>query len=207
MLQIDDLTYRHPKGDTLYHYTLDLDAGEVVAVMGRSGSGKSTLLDLIAGFLEPTDGALSLDGTSLLHKEISQRGVSILFQHHNLFEHLSVEQNIKLGAKEASKEQIAQMLDAVGLVGFAAKKASQLSGGEAQRVALARILLRKEPILLLDEPFSGLDTSTRQDLLALVSQMTQRYALHTIMVTHESTDAKAIANRTYIMQEGTLIPA
>jgi len=201
MLHIDNVTYRHKKETPLYHYTLCVSPASVVAVMGESGSGKSTLLDLIAGFLQPLSGSIILNGEEITHKRVDQRGVSILFQHHNLFEHLSVRQNLQLARKGVGDDEIAHILQEVGLEGYEQKSAASLSGGEAQRVALARILLRRAPVLLLDEPFSGLDTQTHQAMLALVARMTKEHNLHTVMVTHDALDASTIADVTYRMHD------
>ena len=205
MLHVDDLTYRYQSDEIPYCYHMEVKPGEIAAVMGSSGSGKSTLLDLIAGFLEPNSGSILLDGKHLEDLNVKARGVSILFQHHNLFEHLSVLKNIMLGSKDVSPTQVAEMLKEVGLDGYENRRALELSGGQQQRVALARVLLRKEPILLLDEPFSGLDKKTRMEILALLRKITTEHNLHTIMVTHDPEDAENIADIRYMMQNHTLI--
>ncbi len=214
MLKIDGLTYiyytksiPHP-----YHFSLEADRGEVIGILGESGSGKSTMLDLIAGFLEPDSGSILLDGEAILPLPIERRPVTILFQQHNLFEHLSVKKNILLGISPNGKStsqvetKITQILKEMGLANQIDKLPIVLSGGQQQRVALARALLRKKPILLLDEPFSGLDRKTRLEMLSLVQTITQREGLHTIMVTHETEDCELIADRVYKMKDGTLLP-
>jgi thiamine transport system ATP-binding protein len=204
MLHIDELTYRHKADSNLYRYTMQVDKGEIVAVMGSSGSGKSTLLDLVAGFLQPESGVIVHEGKHLEGLPVKERGVSILFQQHNLFEHLSVRKNIMLGRKGVSDEAILAMLEKVGLEGYEDRLASELSGGQQQRVALARILLREEPILLLDEPFTGLDDTSRQETLTLLREITDEHGLHTIMVTHDISDAERIADIRYLMQDHRL---
>ncbi len=206
MLHIDDLSYVYKREEPPYRYSMQVDAGEIAAVMGSSGSGKSTLLDLIAGFLQPQEGCICLDGKHLEHLPIEKRGVSILFQNHNLFEHLSVAKNIRLGRKEATDKEIADILEEVGLGGYEKRLASELSGGQQQRVALSRVLLRREPILLLDEPFAGLDEQTKSQILDLVREITDRHSLHTVMVTHDPEDAKHIADRRYLMHDHRLTP-
>src|SRR5690606_6090346 len=139
----------------------------VTAVSGVSGSGKSTLLDLIAGFLQPRSGRLTLHGRDLLPLPPEQRPVSILFQSESLFEHLSVARNLALGLPSSTpraerEARTARALAEVGLAGIERQRAETLSGGQKQRVALARTLLRDRPILLLDEPFSALDDVTRE---------------------------------------------
>jgi len=206
MLQISNLKYSHSIEN--YLYSLEIEAGTVVAVTGKSGSGKSTLLDLLAGFLEPIEGEIVLDGSDVLQLRVGKRPISILFQNYNLFEHLSVEKNILLGLKNVNseaKKKVEGILKEVGLEHYVNRLASTLSGGQQQRVALARVLIRESPILLLDEPFTGLDSETKKSMLKLVWEMTVRYNLHTIMVTHDSHDVEAIAQKNYEMQNHTLV--
>ena len=190
---------------------MEIAPGEVVAILGQSGSGKSTLLDIVAGFIETNSGSAKLDGEELLHKSVEKRPITILFQSHNLFEHLSVQKNILLGVNKTLKdsieevEKVQSILREVGLEAHEHKLASQLSGGQQQRVALARVLIRREPILLLDEPFTGLDEETRVEMLDLVKKITVEHKLHTIMVTHEVEDCERIANHVYKMQNYTLV--
>jgi len=203
MLIIKNLSFQHNKNQETYHYNLEVKQQEIIAILGESGSGKSTLLDLVAGFLEPLSGSIMLEEQELSHQNIEQRPISILFQNHNLFEHLSVEKNILLGVSKKlknSKEEkakVLKILKEVGLEQHTNKLASELSGGQQQRVALARVLLREQPILLLDEPFSGLDRKTRLEMLNLVKKITLEKNLYTIMITHEIEDANLIANSVY----------
>jgi thiamine transport system ATP-binding protein len=198
MLEIKALEFAYTDSDT-FHFNLTAKQGEITAIVGKSGSGKSTFFDLIAGFLEPKSGEILLDGVALTSLAVEKRPLTILFQQHNLFEHLSVEKNIALGDKEATANQIATILKEVGLEGFEKRSATSLSGGQQQRVALARALIRKKPILLLDEPFTGLDSDTKNQMLALVENITKKHQLYTIMITHDSSDTKS-ASRTYMME-------
>lgn len=190
---------------------MEVKPQEVVAILGQSGSGKSTLLDIVAGFVTPSSGNISLDDKELTGLAVEKRPVSILFQSHNLFEHLSVQKNILLGVSKVLKDSIEEVekvqaiLKEVGLEAYEHTLASQLSGGQQQRVALARVLIRREPILLLDEPFTGLDENTRVEMLDLVKKITVEHKLHTIMVTHEIEDCERIANHVYKMQKHTLV--
>ena len=205
MLKITDLKYEYKDADDVYEYSMSVQAGEIVAILGQSGSGKSTLLDLIAGFLNASGGSIILDENDLTNETVEKRPITILFQNHNLFEHLSVQKNILLGVSKVLKENIEDVnkmqaiLREVGLEKYEHALASSLSGGQQQRVALARVLMRREPILLLDEPFTGLDTQTRVEMLDLVKKITMEHNLHTIMVTHETQDCERIANRVYEM--------
>lgn len=210
MLKIKDLQYKY-KNSTIkeeYTYNLEVQESEIVAILGQSGSGKSTLLDLIAGFIDPTRGSILLNQKELLTLSVEKRHMSILFQNHNLFEHLNVQKNILLGLGKTKKDDVKRVHDIlkeVGLEEFEYTLSSQLSGGQQQRVALARVLLRNEPILLLDEPFSGLDEQTKIVMLDLVKYITQEHKLHTIMVTHDMQDCKRIASRIYRMKDYLLI--
>ena len=213
MFQVQNVNYQYKNAQDAYTYNLECKPSEVVAILGQSGSGKSTLLDIIAGFIEPTSGSITLDGVELLGKSIEKRPITILFQNHNLFEHLTVQKNILLGVNKALKdsieevEKVQDILKEVGLEAHEHKLASELSGGQQQRVALARVLMRREPILLLDEPFSGLDDATRIEMLELVQKITQEHQLHTLMVTHDLDDCERIANHVYKMQNHTLVQA
>lgn len=200
MLRIENLKYSYKDSNKIYTYNLSLEKGQILGIIGQSGSGKSTLLDLIAGFINSESGSIKLDGKELKKLSVEQRPLSILFQNHNLFEHLDVKTNIYLGLEKVQgkdTDTIKNILKEVGLEGFENKLASNLSGGQQQRVALARVLLRKESILLLDEPFTGLDEQTRLSMLELVQKITKEYNLHTIMVTHEIEDCEKIANKVY----------
>jgi len=211
LLKINNLQYQYKNANDTYTYDLEVQPGEIVAVLGQSGSGKSTLLDLIAGFVEPASGSIKLDDHELIGLPVEKRPVTILFQSHNLFEHLTVQKNILLGVNKALKDSIEEVekvqliLKEVGLEKYEHTIASQLSGGQQQRVALARVLIRREPILLLDEPFTGLDEATRLEMLDLVKKITVEHKLHTIMVTHEVEDCERIANHVYKMQNHTLV--
>ena len=211
LLNIKNLQYQYKNADDLYTYNLEVNPSEVVAILGQSGSGKSTLLDIVAGFIEPSAGSIMLDGQELLGLSVEKRPITILFQNHNLFEHLSVQKNILLGVNKTLKdsieevEKVQDILKEVGLEAYEHKLASELSGGQQQRVALARVLMRREPVLLLDEPFSGLDDAKRIEMLELVQKITREHKLHTIMVTHDIDDCNRIANHIYKMQNNTLV--
>src|SRR5262245_62037839 len=147
MLRADHLRYTHPGASRCYDLSLEAQAGEVTAVSGQSGAGKSTLLDLVAGFLTPDSGSLTLHRADLLPLPPEQRPVSILFQSESLFEHLNAARNLALGLPPSIPRQdmdsrIAAALAEVGLPQMGTRRASSLSGGEKQRVALARTLLR-----------------------------------------------------------------
>jgi thiamine transport system ATP-binding protein len=212
MLRVEGLTFAYPGQATPYLFSLTAKGGEVTAISGVSGSGKSTLLDLLAGFLTPSAGTVTLDGRDLLPLPPEARPISLLLQSESLFEHLSAASNIALGlprgtARTEAQGQISAALAEVGLDGIGAQKASTLSGGQKQRIALARTLLRARPVLLLDEPFSALDDETRVVIRDLVRSLTIRHDWHTILVSHHADDVDALASRRYLLRDGRLTEA
>lgn len=210
MLEAEHLRFTHP--GAIRHFDLSFVArpGEVTAVSGQSGAGKSTLLDLIAGFLTPESGRLLLKGHELLPLPPEQRPISILFQSETLFEHLTAYQNLELGLPRGAtdrQQKIEAALAEVGLPGVEKQRADTLSGGEKQRVALARTLLRNRPVLLLDEPFSALDDDTRGTIRTLVRSLTEQHQWITLLVSHHVDDVEALATRRYQLVDGKLIQA
>ena len=208
MFQINSLTYSYET--TVYDFSLHVDKNEIVGIIGESGSGKSTLLDLIAGFLTQMSGSISFQNEEIESLSPEKRPITTLFQKYNTFEHLTVMKNVLLGIstsfkpKDEELQEAKDILKEVGLEGFEDKLASSLSGGQSQRVALARSLIRKKPILLLDEPFTGLDLKTRSKMLDLVKSISKKRGLCTIMVTHDLNDCELIADRVYKVENGKL---
>lgn len=208
MLKLTDITW-------LYHhlpmrFSLTVERGEQVAILGPSGAGKSTLLNLIAGFLTPASGLLTIDGVDHTTTPPSRRPVSMLFQENNLFSHLTVAQNIGLGLNPGLKLNAAQqkkmhaIAHQMGIDNLMARLPGELSGGQRQRVALARCLVREQPILLLDEPFSALDPALRQEMLTLVSTSCQQQKMTLLMVSHSVEDAARIATRSVVVADGRI---
>lgn len=208
MLKLTDVTwlYQHLP----MRFTLTAQQGEMIAILGPSGAGKSTLLNLIAGFLPPARGEMTINGQDHTHTPPSQRPVSMLFQENNLFTHLTVRQNIGLGMEPGLKltagqrqkcDAIAQQM---GLTELSDRLPGELSGGQRQRVALARCLVREQPILLLDEPFSALDPALRQEMLQLVKDVCQQKQLTMLMVSHSVEDAASIAPRAVVIADGRI---
>jgi thiamine ABC transporter, ATP-binding protein len=192
-------------------FTLSVQKGERVAIIGESGAGKSTLLSLIAGFDLPTSGEIWLNNCNHTQTEVASRPVSMLFQDNNLFPHLTVEQNIGLALvpslklNAGQKAQVAEIADKMGIAEFLARQADQLSGGQKQRVALARTLLRDKPILLLDEPFSALDPKRREELQQLVAKLCQERNLTLLMVTHQIEESRALFDRILCVENGRIV--
>lgn len=206
MITLNDLTYLYEHQPM--RFSLDVSAGEQIAILGPSGAGKSTLLALIAGFLMADKGTVMLDGINHTNTPPSKRPVSMLFQENNLFSHLSIEQNLGLGLdaglrlNRTQKQRLHEIAQRVGIIDCLPRLPSQLSGGQRQRAALARCLLRHQPILLLDEPFSALDPALRGEMLQLLEQVCSEQNLTLLMVSHNLDDAARIASRTLLIADG-----
>ncbi|WP_424946955.1 ATP-binding cassette domain-containing protein [Candidatus Spongiihabitans sp.] len=187
----------YPGGATI-RADFTVATGHSAALMGPSGSGKSTILNLIAGFLQPHRGDLRFARQSLLGLAPAKRPLTYLLQAHNLFPHLTVRQNLAIGlhpGMRLSPQQnvaIDQALESVSLCEFAHRKPDSLSGGQQQRVALARCLARNRPLLLLDEPFSGLDETLRAEMLSLILRLQEKRALTLLITTHQQRDADVL---------------
>ena len=187
---------------------ISIPAGARVAIVGPSGAGKSTLLNTIAGFETPVQGDIIWDGAKITHLDPGARPMSVVFQDNNLFPHMSVFQNTALGVRpnmRLSADEKTKVLDAierVGLAGFEDRKPAALSGGQQSRVALARVLVRDKPIMLLDEPFSALGPALRVEMLDLVKDLTDSTGATLLMVTHDPQDALRIADQTVLVADG-----
>lgn len=189
-----------------------VSAGALVAIIGPSGSGKSTLLNVVAGFSDADRGAVVVAGQDMVGLAPGDRPVSIIFQDSNLFPHLTVAQNVGLGIKpslrlsSSEKTQVEEALAQVGLAGMGLRKPAALSGGQQSRVALARVLLRRKPLLLLDEPFAALGPALRAEMLGLVADLAEREALTVLMVTHDPADARALCDLSIFVEDGIAHP-
>jgi len=207
-LILDRLTFA--MGDWGLCASLQVGRGECAALIGASGAGKSTLLSLIAGFETPDSGAILVDNQDIGSLAPAQRPVTMMFQEHNLFAHLSLYDNIALGChpglnlSPADHETINQALEATQLGDISRRRPAEVSGGERQRAALARCLCQKRPLLLLDEPFANLDPRLRQQMHALVDELRQTHGLTVIVVSHLPHEAARIADRMVFMHEGKI---
>ena len=210
MLTLEAVQVR--QGD--FHLAADfrIDTGARVAMIGPSGAGKSTLLDVIAGFLAPTAGRVLWNGRDITPLPPAQRGCAIVFQDNNLLPHFTVTQNVGLGARadlrlgREDRRRVAQALDRVGLSGLEARKPAQLSGGQQVRVALARVLVQRKPLVLLDEPFAALGPALKTEMLELVSDLMDETGATLLMVSHDPADARRIAPRTVLVADGRAEP-
>lgn len=204
---LDGVEFAWPGGQPM-RFDLAVPAGEILAVMGPSGSGKSTLMSLVAGFETPSAGAVLIAGQAVTSLAPALRPVSMIFQENNLFAHLDVAANVGLGRSPSlrltadDRSQIEQALARVGLAGKERRLPRELSGGERQRVALARVLVRDRPVLLLDEAFASLGPALRDEMLDLVGDLHAAKGMTVVMVTHDPRDAKRIAPRTAFIEEG-----
>jgi len=208
MLQIKNLSFLY--GNDVMAYNMDIPSGVCVALIGPSGGGKTTLLNLIAGFLTPQSGKLLFEGENFTNSSPDARPLTMLFQEHNLFPHLNVMENIGIGLHPGlrltpdHKSSISDAIDSVGLQGKKERLPKELSGGQRQRVALARSLVRRQPLLLLDEPFSALDPGLRLQMLKLVGQLQKEKGLTILMASHNPEDAKYIADHVAYINNGRI---
>jgi thiamine transport system ATP-binding protein len=208
MLELQEVTFRYPGLAMQFNLTVARDS--FTAIIGPSGGGKSTLLSLIAGFETPLSGTISIADSDVTHEPPSQRPLSMIFQDNNLFAHLNVFTNVALGASpslkldDAQRQKVADAIMKVGLAGKQTRKPGELSGGERQRAAIARVLVRDKPLLLLDEPFTALGPALRQEMLELLKSLHEERHLTTLMVTHHPDDAWAAASHVAFLAEGEI---
>ncbi len=182
-------------------YDLQLDEGKILAIQGVSGVGKSTLLSAIAGFVTPMDGTIEWKSKRLNFLAVEARPVSYLFQDHNLFEHLTVMDNLSLGfSGDAPKDDLIEAANQLKVLDQLEKRPGELSGGQRQRIGLIRALLRPEALILLDEPFAELDPETRHLTVKWVQKTARDQGKTVLMVTHQSEDAEQLADECLILK-------
>lgn len=210
MLRLENVTV--VQDDFRLSADLTIHEGARVAVIGPSGAGKSTLLSVIAGFYPPASGRVLWQGRDLTPLPPGDRPLSILFQDQNLFPHLTVAQNVGLGIRPDlrlsadNQEKVADALQRVGLAGMGERRPGTLSGGQQSRVALARVILRGRPLMLLDEPFDALGPALRAEMLDLVAGIAGAMCATLLMVSHNPADALRIAPETILVAEGRADP-
>ena len=200
-MQANDLWKLYPSGESTIQavkgVTLDVSEGEVIAIMGPSGCGKSTLLRCICGLESLDSGTIRMNEIDITNFEAEDRGIGLIFQRPVLYPHLSVSGNLSLASKSGHEEA----LEEVGLSGFEGRAVENLSGGEGQRVALARALLAEPDVLLLDEPFSALDSDLSVRLLKDVRQLLKKRKCPAILVTHNQQEAEMFSDRILEMSD------
>ena len=200
-------------GDTVAVKSVDLSVRrhEFFALLGSSGSGKSTLLRMLAGFEEATSGRIYLDNEDITDLPPYKRPINMMFQSYALFPHMTVEANVAFGLKQEGvaaneiHERVFEALDLVQMAGFARRKPNQLSGGQQQRVALARSLVKRPKLLLLDEPMSALDKQIRQKTQVELVKILEQVGVTCIMVTHDQEEAMTMADRIAVMTGGQIV--
>ncbi|MER2535163.1 MAG: ABC transporter ATP-binding protein [Rhizobiaceae bacterium] len=209
-LTLDVVTKRYGGKAVVKGVSLSVARGEVLTILGPSGCGKTTTLKMIAGFLEPDDGSVSVDGARVDKLSSHQRGAAMVFQNYALFPHMTVRRNVAFGLRMQRKPaaEIAREVDAmlarVRLSEFAERYPRELSGGQQQRVALARALIIRPKILLLDEPFSSLDAKLRKQLRSEFLEIHRNFGITSVFVTHDLEEAFAISDRVAVMNTGVL---
>ena len=202
-VNIEGLSFRYHQDQPLIEdFSLEIKQGEIVAIQGLSGSGKTTLLRLITGLETPSNGSIIVGDTCVFGPKINvspeDRAIGMVFQDYALFPHMTVYQNIAFGLKGKTNDArgiVTQMLKLIGLTGYEDRYPYELSGGQQQRVALARAIAPNPKLLLLDEPFSNLDTDLKQQIRKELRWIIKLYGVTTIMVTHDAEDAKVLADR------------
>ncbi len=211
MLELRDIAKQWDHRPLLAGVDLRVAAGETVALLGASGSGKSTLLKIAAGLEAPERGSVWFDGQDITALPPERRGFALMFQDFALFPHLNVQDNVAFGLveqgvrKAAAREQARDMLARFGLAGHATARVWTLSGGEQQRVALARALITRPRALLLDEPFSALDATLREQLRSEFRDRITEAGMTAILVTHDEAEARAMAQHAWALAEGRLV--
>lgn len=186
-----------------------VEDGEIVSILGSSGSGKTTLLNIILGIKGVDNGKIIYNGSDITNVPMEERGFNIVFQDYALFPHLSAYENIVYGLKNkpdiSTKEEVKDMIELLGLQEHLEKKIEQLSGGQKQRVALARTLVMKPKLLLLDEPLSALDGVIKESIKAKIKQIAKELNLTTIIVTHDPEEALSLSDKVMIINEGQIL--
>ena len=208
MLELKNVKKSYDGTVVLKDISLDIEEGEIVSILGPSGCGKTTLLNLILGIVDADGGKIIFNGEDLTDVPMEKRGFNIVFQDYALFPNLNVYQNITYGLRNkpeiSSKEEVEELIHLLGLEEHLTKRIGQLSGGQKQRVALARTMVMKPKILLLDEPLSALDGVIKESIKDRIKTIAKEYNLTTIIVTHDPEEALTLSDRVMIINEGEI---
>ncbi len=210
-LLLTDINVELGKKHILKNVSLEVKTGQLISLLGSSGCGKSTLLKTVAGIIEPYSGDVMIDGRSVLGVPVHRRGAVIVFQDLRLFPHMSVAENVEFALKMSGmkkqqyRDKAREQLSKVRLEGLEDRRISQISGGQMQRVALARAFAVNPSVLLLDEPFSSLDEELRLDMGELLLELQRESGLTTVMVTHDTKEAKRLSDAIAYMKDGEIV--
>jgi putrescine transport system ATP-binding protein len=212
-VQVDRISKSFGEFKAVDDVSLKIYKGEIFCLLGASGCGKTTLLRMLGGFETPTSGRIFIDGEDMTDVPPYERPVNMMFQSYALFPHMDVEQNVSFGLKQDRvpkaeiKERVATMLDLVKMADFAKRKPHQLSGGQRQRVALARSLVKRPKLLLLDEPLGALDKKLREHTQFELISLQDKLGVTFIVVTHDQEEAMTLASRIGVMNHGEIVQA
>ena len=208
MLELSHIQKSFDGVSVLKDISIQVEDGEIVSILGPSGCGKTTLLNIILGIVEADAGTIVYNGEDLTRTVMEKRGFNIVFQDYALFPNLNVYQNITYGLKNkpgiSSQEEVEELIHLLGLEDHLNKRVDQLSGGQKQRVALARTMVMKPRILLLDEPLSALDGVIKESIKDRIKTIAREYHLTTIIVTHDPEEALTLSDRVLIIEQGTI---
>lgn len=208
MLELKNIKKQFNDKVVLDHISLNIEQGEIISLLGPSGSGKTTLLNIILGLTAVDEGQILFDNEDITKVDMKNRGFNIVFQDYALFPNLNAYQNIVYGLKNnphlSTQKEVEEIISFLELEPHLDKKIGQLSGGQKQRVALARTLVTKPKILLLDEPLSALDGVIKETIKERIKSIAKEYKLTTIMVTHDPEEALTMSDRVLIIDEGRI---
>jgi len=209
-VRLSDLTLAYGKTVAVPNLDLDITEGELIALLGPSGCGKTTTMRAIAGLLAPSSGRITIDGRDVTRMPANKRGIGLVFQSYALFPHLSAFENVAFGLRlkrlpEADiRARTKAGIATVGLTGFEKRKPAEMSGGQQQRLALARSLVMQPKVLLLDEPLSNLDARLRLEMRTELQRVQKDTGVTMIFVTHDQAEALALADRVVLMKDGRI---
>ncbi len=210
LIELKHIYKRFGENEIIKDISLDVYDGEFLTFLGPSGCGKTTILRMIAGFETPTDGEILLDGEDLIHIPANKRQINTVFQSYALFPHLTVRQNIEYGMKmrrepdSEIKERVDEMLEMTKLEALAKRRPSELSGGQQQRVAIARSLVNRPRVLLLDEPLGALDLQLRKSMQLELKRLQKMLKTTYVYVTHDQEEAMTMSDRVIVMHDGVI---
>ena len=208
MLELKNIVKKYGNNVILDDISLQIKKGEIVSILGPSGSGKTTLLNLILGITDISSGKIIYDGEDITYVPLEKRGFNIVFQDYALFPNLTAYENIVYGLRNkpgiSTEQDVQDFIHLLGLEEHLNKRISQLSGGQKQRVALARTMVMKPKILLLDEPLSALDGVIKESIKSKIKEIAREFSLTTIIVTHDPEEALTLSDKVLIINDGEI---